>query len=49
MLNRFGINTDTQVTDVVNLDFKGTGVHCVVCDTIDYQWRITLLSVRGLK
>ena len=29
--------TDTQATDVVTFDFKGTGVRCVVCGTIDYQ------------
>ena len=29
--------TYTQTTDVVTFDFKGTGVHCVVYNTIDYQ------------
>ena len=29
--------TDTQATDVVNFDFKGTGVRCIVCGTTDYQ------------
>ena len=29
--------TDTQATDFVTFDFMGTGVHCVICGTIDYQ------------
>ena len=29
--------TDTQATDVVTVDVKGTDVRCVVCGTIDYQ------------
>ena len=37
MLERFGIMTDTQATDVVTFDFKGTGVCCVICGTIDYE------------
>ena len=28
---------DTQATDVVTFGFKGNGVCCVVCGTIDYQ------------
>ena len=37
VLEMFGIMTDTQPTHVVTFDFKGTGVRCVVCGTIDYQ------------
>ena len=37
MLERLEIMTDTQATDVVTFDFKGTGVRCVVCGTFDYQ------------
>ena len=37
MLEQFEIMPDTQATDVVTFDFKGTGVHCVVCVTIGYQ------------
>ena len=37
VLERFDIMTDTQATDVVTYDFKGTGVRCVVCRSIDYQ------------
>ena len=52
MLERFGIMTDTHDTDVVTFDFKGTGVRCGVCGTIDYQmiffWCITLLSDQHL-
>ena len=29
--------TDTQVTDVVTFDCKGTGFCCIVCGTFDYQ------------
>ena len=29
--------TVTQATVVVTFDFKGTGVRCIVCCTIDYQ------------
>ena len=51
MLERFEILTDTQTTDVVTFDFKGTGVRCFVCSTIDYQMNFflvhTLLSVEG--
>ena len=36
--------TDTQVTDVVIFDFKGTGVRSVVCGTIDYQMNFFLLD-----
>ena len=32
-----GIMTDTQATDFVTFDFKGTGVRCVVCGTIDFE------------
>ena len=39
----FGIVTDTQATDVVTFDFKGTGVRCVVCGTIDYQMNFFLV------
>ena len=35
--------TDTQTTDVVTFDFKGTGVRCVVCSTIDYQMNFVLV------
>ena len=28
---------DTQVTDGVTFDFKGTGIRCLVYGTIDYQ------------
>ena len=34
--------TDTQATDVVTFDFKGTGVRCIVCGTIDYQMNFVL-------
>ena len=34
---RFGVMTDTHATDAVAFYFKGTGVRCVVCGTIDYQ------------
>ena len=34
---------DTQATDVVTLDSKGTGVCCVVCGTIDYQMNSILV------
>ena len=37
MLERFV--TDTQATDIVTFDSKGTGVRCVVCDTVDYQMK----------
>ena len=44
--------TDTQVTDVVTFDFKGTGVRCIVCGTIGYKrisfWCTMLLNVHGL-
>ena len=43
MLELFGIMTDTQATDVVTFDFKGTGVRCVVCGTIDYQMNFFLV------
>ena len=43
MLEMFGIVTDTQATDVVTFDFKGTGVRCVVCGTIDYQMNFFLV------
>ena len=43
MLEMFGIMTDTQATDVVTFDFKGTGVRCVVCGTIDYQMNFCLV------
>ena len=43
MLEMFGIMTDTQATDVVTFDFKGTGVRCVVCGTIDYQMNFFLV------
>ena len=35
--------TDTHDTDVVTFDFKGIGVRCVVCDTIDYQMNFVLV------
>ena len=35
--------TDTQATDVVTFDFKGTVVRCVVCGTIDYQMNFFLV------
>ena len=34
---------DTQATDVVTFDFKGTGIRCVVCGTIDYQMNFFLV------
>ena len=37
MLERFEIMRDTQATDVMTFDFKGTGVRFVVCGTYDYQ------------
>ena len=37
MLELFRITVDTQATDVVIFDCKGTGVRCVVCGSIDYQ------------
>ena len=43
MLEMFGIMTDTQATDVVTFDVKGTGVRCVVCGTIDYQMNFFLV------
>ena len=43
MLEMFGIMTDTQATDVVTFDFKGTVVRCVVCGTIDYQMNFFLV------
>ena len=45
MLERFGIMTYTQATDVVTFDFKGTGVRCIVCGpgTIDYQTNFDLV------
>ena len=43
MLEMFGIVTDTQATDVVTFDFKGTGVRCVVCGTLDYQMNFFLV------
>ena len=33
--------TETQATDLVTFDFKGTGVRCVVCGTIDYQMKFS--------
>ena len=36
MLERFGIMTNTQATVVLTFHFKGTGVRCVVCGTIEY-------------
>ena len=33
---------ETQATDVT-FDFKGTGVRCVVCGTIDYQMNFFLV------
>ena len=33
---------ETQATDVT-FDFKGTGVYCVVCGTIDYQMEFVLV------
>ena len=33
---RFRIMTDSQTIDVVTIDFKGTGVRCVVCGSNDY-------------
>ena len=44
MLEMFGIMKDTQATDVVTFDFKGTGVRCVVCGTIDYQMNFFLMQ-----
>ena len=35
--------TNTQTTDVVNFDFKGTGVRYVVYGTIDYQMKFFLV------
>ena len=35
--------TDAKATDVVTFDFKGTGVRCVVCVTIDYQMNFILV------
>ena len=35
MLERFGIMTDAQATDVVT--FKGTRVRCFVSGSTDYQ------------
>ena len=43
MLERLKIMTDTQATDVVTFDFKGTCVRCVVCATIDYQMNFCLV------
>ena len=43
MLERIGIMTDTQATDVVTFDFKGTGVRSVVCATIDNQMNFWLV------
>ena len=40
--------TDTQVTDVVTFDFKGTSVRCIVCGNIDYQLDFILVHVHGL-
>ena len=37
MLEKLGIITDTQATDVVTFDFEGSGFRCVVCGTIDYE------------
>ena len=28
---------NTQAIDVVTFQFKGTGVHCVVCGSTDYR------------
>ena len=36
--------TDTQDTDVVTFDFKGTGVPCIVCGTIDNQMNLFLVQ-----
>ena len=44
MLERFGIMTDTQATDVVTFDLKGTGVPCVFCGTIDYRKNFFLVQ-----
>ena len=35
--------TDTQASDVVTFDFKGTCVHCVVYGTFEYQMNFFLL------
>ena len=43
MLEMFGIMTDTQATDVVTFDFKGTGVRCDVSGTIDYHMNFFLV------
>ena len=34
---QFGIMTDTQASDVVTFDFKGTRVHSFVSGYTDYQ------------
>ena len=36
--------TDTQATDVVTFELKGTGVRCVVCGTIYYQTNFFLVQ-----
>ena len=35
--------TDTQASDVVTFDFKGTCVRCVVYGTFEYQMNFFLL------
>ena len=35
--------TDTQATEAVTFDFKGTGVVCFVCGTSEYQMNFFLL------
>ena len=37
MLERFGTMMDTQTTDVMTFDFKGTRVRSFVSGSTDYQ------------
>ena len=48
VLERIGIVTETQATDLVTFDIKGTGFRCVVCGTIDCQMNFFLFLVHNV-